>query len=210
MIKITTQPADNPLFGQSKWWGQPDMPEELEYPEITLVDDDGEEYQDPLTFVCQLRCEELAALDPEGLLPHEGMLWFFAALDYFLGDMDSPAYPGMGPWQQKYFRVLYSPKCDDLHTHSIVYDDGTPVGLPAEAITFSLCDESGDGIRLLGEPYIEEVREEMPGRMSLLQIDEDDRWNLIFHDCGMLNFLITPDDLRNHRWDKVECYLFSF
>lgn len=210
MIKITTQPADNPLFGQSKWWGQPDMPEELEYPEITLVDDDGEEYQDPLTFVCQLRCEELAPLNPEGLLPHGGMLWFFAALDYFLGDMDSPAYPGMGPWQQKYFRVLYSPKCDDLHTHSIVYDDGTPVGLPAEAITFSLCDESGDGIRLLGEPYIEEVREEMPSRMSLLQIDEDDRWNLIFHDCGMLNFLITPDDLRNHRWDKVECYLFSF
>ncbi|MBP5644537.1 MAG: DUF1963 domain-containing protein [Bacteroidales bacterium] len=210
MIKITTQPADNPLFGQSKWWGQPDMPEELEYPEITLVDDDGEEYQDPLTFVCQLRCEELAPLDPEGLLPHGGMLWFFAALDYFLGDMDSPAYPGLGPWQQKYFRVLYSPKCDDLHTHSIVYDDGTPVGLPAEAISFSQCDESGDGIRLLGEPYIEEVREEMPGRMSLLQIDEDDRWNLIFHDCGMLNFLITPDDLHNRRWDKVECYLFSF
>ena len=186
------------------------MPEELDYPEITLVDDDGEEYKDPLTFVCQLRCEELAALDPEGLLPHGGMLWFFAALDYFQGDMDSPAYPGLGPWQQKYFRVLYSPKCDDFHTHSIVYDDGTPVGLPAEAITFSLCDESGDGIRLLVEPYIEEVREEMPGRMSLLQIDEDDRWNLIFHDCGMLNFLITPDNLRNRRWDKVECHLFSF
>ena len=210
MIKITTHPVDGPLFGQSKWWGQPDMPESLEYPEITLVDDDGEEYQDPLTFVCQLRCEELAPLDPEGLLPHEGMLWFFAALDYFLGDMDSPAYPGMGPWQQKYFRVLYSPKCDDLHTHSIVYDDGTPVGLPAEAITFSPCESSGDGIRLLGDPYIEEVREEMPGRISLLQIDEDDRWNLVFHDCGTLNFLIAPDDLRHHRWEKVECYLFSF
>lgn len=210
MIKITTHPVDGPLFGQSKWWGQPDMPESLEYPEITLVDDDGEEYQDPLTFVCQLRCEELAPLDPEGLLPHEGMLWFFAALDYFLGDMDSPAYPGMGPWQQKYFRVLYSPKCDDLHTHSIVYDDGTPVGLPAEAFTFSPCGKADDGIRLLGNPYIEEVREEMPDRISLLQIDEDDRWNLVFHDCGTLNFLITPDDLRHRRWEKVECYLFSF
>ena len=210
MIKITTHPVDGPLFGQSKWWGQPDMPEELEYPEITLVDDDGEEYQDPLTFVCQLRCEELAPLDPEGLLPHEGMLWFFADLDYFLGDMDSPSYPGMGPWQQKYFRVLYSPKCDDLHTHSIVYDDGTPVGLPAEAITFSPCGKTDDGIRLLGDPYIEEVREEMPGRISLLQVDEDDRWNLVFHDCGTLNFLITPDDLRQRRWEKVECYLFSF
>lgn len=139
MIQITTQPADNPLFGQSKWWGQPDMPEELDYPEITLVDEDGEEYQDPLTFICQIRCEELAAFDLEGLLPHEGMLWFFAALDYFLGDIDSPAYPGMDDWQQKYFRVLYWPtvSSDDLHTHSIVYDDGSPVGLPAEAITFS-------------------------------------------------------------------------
>lgn len=194
------------------------MPEELDYPEITLVDEDGEEYQDPLTFICQIRCEELAAFDPEGLLPHEGMLWFFAALDYFLGDIDSPAYPGMGDWQQKYFRVLYWPtvSSDDLHTHSIVYDDGPPVGLPAEAITFSAIPcartegESPSETRLLGEPYLEEVREQKPGMISLLQIDEDDRWNLVFHDCGMLNFLITPDDLKSRRWDKVQCHLFSF
>ena len=44
----------------------------------------------------------------------------------------------------------------------------------------------------------------------MLQIDEDDRWNLVFHDCGTLNYLIAPDDLRNRRWDKVDCYLFSF
>lgn len=219
------------------------MPEELDYPEITLVDEDGEEYQDPLTFICQIRCEELAAFDPEGLLPHEGMLWFFAALDYFLGDIDSPAYPGMGDWQQKYFRVLYWPtvSSDDLHTHSIVYDDGSPVGLPAEAIAFSAIPcvppppygglplgkggelprtmpspcartegESPSETRLLGEPYLEEVREQKPGMISLLQIDEDDRWNLVFHDCGMLNFLITPDDLKSRRWDKVQCHLFSF
>ena len=218
MIRIVTHSADNPLFGQSKWWGQPDMPEELDYPEITLVDEDGEEYQDPLTFICQIRCEELAAFDPEGLLPHEGMLWFFAALDYFLGDIDSPAYPGMGDWQQKYFRVLYWPtvSSDNLHTHSIVYDDGTPVGLPAEAIKFSAILNSQFSILnssetcLLGEPYLEEVREEKPGMISLLQIDEDDRWNLVFHDCGMLNFLITPDDLKARRWDKVQCHLFSF
>ena len=138
MIKITTSPTEDPLFGQSKWWGEPDMPETLVYPEA-LVTEDGDSWQDPLTFVCQIRLEDIAALDPEGLLPHEGMLYFFAALDYFLGDIDSPAYPGMGDWQQKYFRVLYWPtvSSDDLHTHSIVYDDGSPVGLPAEAITFS-------------------------------------------------------------------------
>ena len=109
MIRIETHPADNPLFGQSKWWGEPDMPEELDYPEVMVTDEGGETYPDPLTFVCQIRCEDLAALDPDALLPHTGMLYFFAALDYFLGDIGTPAYPGLGEWQTKYFRVLYAP-----------------------------------------------------------------------------------------------------
>lgn len=210
MIKITTHPADNPLFGQSKWWGQPDMPEELDYPEMTLVDDDGEEFLDPLTFVCQIRCQDIAALDPEGMLPHEGMLYFFADLDYFLGDIYGSDSPGMGLWPKRHFRVLYSPTCDDLHTHSIVYDDGTPVGQPAEAITFSHCSEYDDSHRLLGLPYLEEVREQLPGMISLLQVDEEDRWGLRFYDCGMLNFLITPRQLKLRQWEKVQCHLFSF
>lgn len=210
MIKIETHPADNPLTGKSKWWGQPDMPENLDYPEVTIVDDDGETYEDPLTFVCQIRCADIAALDPEGLLPHRGMLYFFAALDYYLGDLDTPAYPGMGMWQPKYSKVLYSPSCNNLHTHSIVYEDGTPVGLPAEAITFSPCDKVEYGIRLLGRPYLDDVVEQAPGLDSLLEIDEEDRWHLTFHDCGMLNFLISQQHLRKRRWDKVQCHLFSF
>lgn len=199
-----------PLTGQSKWWGEPDMPDELDYPELTVTGDDGERWNDPLTFVCQLRCAELAALDPEGLLPHEGMLYFFAALDYFLGDIGAPSYPGMGQWQKDFFRVLYSGQCDRLHTHRIVDEDGSPATLPAEAVTLTACNDAHDGLRLLGLPFIEEVREDMPGMLSLLQIDESDRWGLTFHDCGMLNFLIRPDDLRARRWDKAECYLFSF
>lgn len=210
MIKIETHPAGAPLFGQSKWWGQPDMPEALDYPEVAVVDDDGEEYLDPLTFVCQIRCADIAALDPEGLLPHEGMLYFFAALDYFFGDFDTPLDAGMGLWQQKHFRVLYSPTCDNLHTHSIVHDDGSPVGLPAEAIDFSPCSTPGDGHRLLGRPYLDEVHGQWPGMVSLLQVDGDDRWHLVFYDCGMLHFLISPSDLALRRWDKVQCHLFSF
>ena len=64
------------------------MPEDLEYPEVPVrdeyVDEDGkdavDEYDDPLTFICQIRCSDLAALDPKGLLPHEGLLYFFGAL----------------------------------------------------------------------------------------------------------------------------------
>ena len=209
MIKITTSPTEDPLFGQSKWWGEPDMPETLAYPEA-LVTEDGDSWQDPLTFVCQIRLEDIAALDPEGLLPHEGMLYFFAALDYFLGDIEAPSYPGMGPWQPQHFRVLYAPNCEALHTHHVLAADGTPANLPAEAITFVASDANDDGQRLLGLPYIEDVREAMPGMLSLLQVDEDDRWGLTLHDCGTLNFLIRPDDLKKRQWDKVACYLFSF
>jgi uncharacterized protein YwqG len=59
-------------------------------------------------------------------------------------------------------------------------------------------------------PYIDEVREAMPGMLSLLQIDESDDWKLRFYDCGMLNFLISKDDLLNRRWQYTKCYLFSF
>lgn len=210
MIRITTHPTDDPLFGQSKWWGEPDMPEELDYPEVTVTEQDGDSWQDPLTFICQIRCAELASFDPEGLLPHNGMLYFFAALDYFLGDIDAPSYPGMGEWQPEHFRVLYAPNCEVLHTHHILNADGSSATLPAEAITFAPCKENSDGLRLLGLPYIEEVREDMPGMVSLLQVDEDDRWNLTFHDCGTLNFLIRPNHLKQRKWEKTACYLFSF
>jgi uncharacterized protein YwqG len=210
MIKIATQATDSPLTSQSKWWGEPDMPSSLDWPEVTVIDDDGTEYGDPLTFICQIRCDELAPLDAEGLLPHEGMLYFFAALDYFLGDIDTPVYPGMGEWKECYFRVLYSPTCDELNTHHLNYPDGTPATMPAEKITFSHTTALDDGLRLLGRPYLDEVSEAMPNMLSLLQIDENDGWELVFHDCGMLNFLISPDDLAQRRWDKVRCYLHSF
>ena len=74
MIHIETQPADNPLTGQSKWWGEPDMPVGLDWPAVRVVDEEGERYDDPLTFVCQIRCEDISPMDSDGLLPHEGML----------------------------------------------------------------------------------------------------------------------------------------
>ncbi len=248
--------AGGPLFGQSKWWGFPDMPEDLEYPEVPVreeyVDDAGhdavDEYDDPLTFICQIRCADLAAVDPEGLLPHEGMLYFFAALDYFLGDLDAAVSPGLGEWEAPCFKVLWAPSCENLHTHSILYEDGTEACLPAVPMTFvggcgscgavgdscgaaeDACDAArcsdgaaenasglaadypgaiGDGFQLLGRPFYDEVVQEMPGMINLLQIDENDDWGLRFFDCGMLNFLISPADLSARRWSAVKCYLTS-
>lgn len=209
IISIQTKPANNPLFGQSKWWGEPDMPEELDWPEVKAIDESGNEFLDPLTFVCQIRCEDIASFDPEGWLPHKGMLYFFAALDYFLGDIDTPIYPGIGQWRQNYFRVLFSPNCEQLHTHHLNYPDGTSATLPAEAISFLPSSEADDGNRLLGYPYIEDVRENMPDMISLLQIEENDHWNLTFHDCGMFYFLIHPKQLLARKWNQTCCYLYS-
>ena len=215
--------TSGPLFGQSKWWGFPDMPEDLEYPEVPVreeyVDDDGhdavDEYDDPLTFICQIRCSDLAAVDPEGLLPHEGMLYFFAALDYFLGNLDAAVSPGLGEWEAPWFKVLWAPSYENLHTHSILYEDGTEACLPAVPMEFTVgaAGESGgaagDGFQLLGRPFYDEVVQEMPSMINLLQIDENDDWGLRFFDCGMLNFLISPTDLAASRWSAVRCYLTS-
>ena len=209
MIWIDTCKAAGDLAGRSKWWGFPDLPESLDWPSVE-VDDDGDVYDDPLTFVGQIRCADIAGLDPEGLLPHEGMLYFFAALDYFLGDLDAAVAPGMGEWPSECFRVLYSPSCEGLNTHSLLYDDGTPACLPAEEMVFRGDDPSGLLYnRLLGAPSMEETREAMPGLISLFQLDENDDWDLRFFDSGMLNFLMTPSELAARRFDAVRAWLFS-
>ncbi|HIZ87212.1 MAG TPA: DUF1963 domain-containing protein [Candidatus Coprenecus pullistercoris] len=69
---------------RSHWWGAPDLPEGMAYPCIEVEDKDGGTYFEPLTFVCQIRCSDIAKLDPKGLLPHRGLLYFFAPIDYFL------------------------------------------------------------------------------------------------------------------------------
>ena len=88
-ISITTHTTQEDLTGKSHWWGAPDLPDNVPYPCITCEDEEGT-YEEPLTFVCQIRCADIASLDPENLLPHTGMLYFFAPIAYFLGETDSP------------------------------------------------------------------------------------------------------------------------
>ena len=224
MITIKTEPSEDVLYGESKWWGFPDMPDGLDWP-CVQAEDEGEVFDDPLTFICQIKCADLAGLDPEGLLPHEGMLYFFGALDYFLGDLDAFTAPGMGEWPKEYFRVLYSPVEEGLNTHTLFYDeeDEIPACPAPERIVFSqrMPDQVGhdqsvtpDPDResftwLRGEAFAEEAREALPGYISLLQIDENDDWDLRFFDCGMLNFMIKPADLKARRFDKVKAWLYS-
>ena len=104
-IQLIFNPTDQDLTSQSKMWGCPDLPDSLPYP-VAQYEEEGETYDNPLTFICQIRCEDIAALDPEGLLPHTGMLYFFGEVDYFLGHREYDS-PGMGEWSDNDFRVLY-------------------------------------------------------------------------------------------------------
>ena len=105
-IKINLSKTDRVLFCGSKWWGDPDMPENMQYPTIEVTED-GETFDYPLTFVCQINCEDLIPHDPEGLLPHEGMLYFFAAIDEWIG-YESPTHNGIGEWPKGNFVVKYA------------------------------------------------------------------------------------------------------
>ncbi len=240
-IKINYTPVEgDQLTGQSKWWGQVDMPEGMEHPMIPYNDEYGD---DPLTLVCQIRCADLAPFDTENLLPHEGILYFFADIDYYVGAMhkekptedeeepieeeedpvndeneesyyeeddERPWYHnGMGEWSPETFKVIYSPTEEELRTHRIMGADGEPYELPAEKITFEPCDPGTLDTRLLGYPFEVEVEQEFPGYISLLQIWEEDRWCFFMYDCGILNFLILPEDLKARRFDRVRLYLHS-
>lgn len=204
-IEITTRQTGLCMTGRSHWWGAPDLPEDVPYPCVEVMEG-NESYYEPLTFVCQIRCKDIASLDPENLLPHSGMLYFFAPIDYFLGEYDSPLDYHEPPV------VIFSEKENGLAPYRMCWE-GTDESIfrPAEEMVFSMAKgRCGDGHMLLGEPYQDEIRDSNPGYVQLLQIDEDDRWGLRFHDCGTYYFLIPAQDLKDRRWNRVRGALFFF
>lgn len=196
----TFQTSDNLQF-RSHWWGFPDLPEGIEWPEC-----DGE----LLTFICQIDLADLAGLDKTGVLPKEGMLWFFADIEYFLGDIDACCV-GSGEWPSEAFRVLYSKHCTNLITHEYCWEDGSPAVLPAEQIHFTFIrNERGFGQKILGLPAMSEGYEnEFEGMVSLLQIDSEEKWGLRFFDCGIVNFMIKKADLLSLSFEKANLHLYT-
>ena len=57
-IKLLTQSTTKSLIGKSHWWGAPDLPEDVPYPTVEVSDGD-ETYAEPLTFLGQIRCDEI-------------------------------------------------------------------------------------------------------------------------------------------------------
>lgn len=205
-IRIETYQTEENLFGKSHWWGFPDLPEGIDFPCRGEKDEEG--LEDTLTFICQLNLADVKPYDADNLLPRQGMLYFFADLDYLLGDVDAEC-EGLGFWPADAYNVLYAPTDTNLCTHRICWADGSSATLPAEAISFKEVSDKADGHKLLGMPFFDEVTWEAEGMLSLLQIDEDERWGLRLFDMGNLNFLITPEALAARDFTKVKLYFHS-
>lgn len=76
-------PAQGKLaVGASKFGGRPDVPADFIWPVFeTQTREDDQVKERPLAFLAQFDCAQLAPLDPEGLLPKEGLLSFFYELE---------------------------------------------------------------------------------------------------------------------------------
>ncbi|MBQ5911791.1 MAG: DUF1963 domain-containing protein [Bacteroidaceae bacterium] len=201
-IRINVQPTQESLVEKSHWWGFPDLPVTVKWPE----NEEGE----LLTFICQVRLKEIAALDPEGYLPHEGMMWFFADMDYFLGDEEAQC-RGIGEWEPGTYMVIYAKETDHLCTHEYYWEDGTLAVLEAERMTFEASETPEEfGFKLLGLPAMTEGYEnENEGLVSLLQIDEEERWSMRFFDCGTINFMIPIEALMKRDFNECQLVLHS-
>ena len=204
-IKLTLQHSERVLFCSSKWWGDPDMPENMQYPTIEVTED-GETFDYPLTFVCQINCEDLAAFDPENKLPHEGMLYFFAAMDKWLG-YDSPTKNDLGEWTKGHFVVKYA-KAINFETFQscmLVDDEDQALTEREMEIVFSTCEDDEKCIKMLGTPASAEVGQKYEGLHNLLQIVRDTNLDVEFD--GELNLMIKDSDLHFGNWKKTIAHL---
>lgn len=208
---ILSQPFEKLPTGASRFWGNPDLPEDVSYP--MYIDDEGDEY--PYCFVCQINLAELAVFAPGNPLPKNGLLMFFAKIDHNLGIMAATDGIRSHCSEPEDVKVLYFPNTDNMREVVIVDDDNEQTSPQELAIGFAYRLEMyGDDHALFARPTHREWEEwDAPceGWQILLQVDSFDGmdFSLNFMDCGVLDFLISPDDLAAGKFDCVRAIILS-
>ena len=131
-------------------------------------------------FICQINLSEIAPFDTENRLPHKGLLSFFAKIDRYLGRFDNGSSLGLSLSSPEDVRVLYFPEVGEAG------ENANP-----EFDQLVLVDDDGWNI--------------------LLEIDSfsADDFILNFVDFGVLDFLISPEDLAARRFDRVRAIVLS-
>lgn len=156
----------------------------------------------PLPFICRIDCREIPQEVTE--LPHDGELYFFAALEgYFAWGGDKlPNYAS-----KDFVGVTYVPE-DKFDTDRFNTDFARNFVPQSITLNFDPPAAEEPDHHLLGEPgYCErrEWEELYKGWCLLLQLASGDGpgYHLNFEDGGVFNILISPEDLKNRDFSKV-------
>ena len=207
-IGFKVRKTERILFCGSKWWGDPDFPEHMEYPTVKVKDEEGETLDYPLTFICQINCEDIAQFDPEGKLPHEGMLYFFGAIDGYLG-YETYTDNGPGEWPKGQFVVKYAKNInfETFQSCILVDDDDQPLTEPEMEMEFFACDDDANISRILGNPSGNEVKRNYQDHISLLHLVNNEEIALNFGENGILQTLMKDSDLRFQNWKRALTHL---
>ena len=197
-IRLKTSYVDEKLpVGASKLFGAPDIYDGFEWPTIEV---DGEEYD--LSFIGQINLAEATKFDKDGVLPKNGMLYFFYDLDEMPHD----------PSDESACRVIYHERDDDLHAISYVDEDGEDMSFREMKVEFQLVEagflaDDSETHLLLGEPSMDNGfwYECIDGWQMLFQLDsmETDDICINFTDEGFLCFYIDKDKLKARDFSDV-------
>jgi uncharacterized protein YwqG len=198
-IKLELKKTERILFCGSKWWGDPDMPENMQYPTMEVTEE-GETYDYPLTFICQINCEDIAAYDKEGKLPHEGMLYFFAAIDDYTG-YESPVKNPEGEWPKGRICVKYAKTInfETFQTCMLMGDDDEQLTEPELEIVFSECNDDENGIMML-------CGSDVPDHIDLLRIVSDQEAGINL-EGKTICLTIKDSDLKFANWKRTKAVL---
>lgn len=199
-IKLELKKTERILFCGSKWWGDPDMPENMQYPTMEVTED-GEKFDYPLTFVCQINCEDIAPFDKENKLPHEGMLYFFAAIDDYLG-YESPVQNPDGEWPKGRLAVKYTKTInfETFQTCMLVGDEDEQLTEPELEIVFSECADDESCIKMLCGENVQ------PEHQTLMQLVSDSVSGLDLKDRN-ISFIMKDSDLKFGNWKRAKAVL---
>ena len=199
-IKLELKKTERILFCGSKWWGDPDMPENMQYPTMEVTEE-GEKFDYPLTFVCQINCEDIAPYDKENKLPHEGMLYFFAAIDDYIG-YESPVQNPDGEWPKGRVSVKYAKSInfETFQTCMLVGDEDEQLTEPELEIVFSECGDDEPGIKMLCNDSIQ------PEHLTLMQMVSDTVSGLNLQD-KKISLIMKDSDLKFGNWKRAKAIL---
>lgn len=206
-----SKPESGPVPGTSRFFGNPDLPAGYGYPVYT--DDDGDEY--PYFFVCQINLADVAPYDADNMLPHEGLLSFFAKIDPYVGYYAATDCIGGVISGNDAVKVIYFPSCENMEEMVLLDEEGVPSSPSGLDMGFSTGSfRSSDEHALFASPVHRPWETWDPPFEDwkiLLQVDSfsGEDFDLNFMDVGVLDFLISPSDLELRRFDNVRAIVLS-